>query len=741
MKCAGHQTRVGLLRLALGAAAVLGLAPGAQGQIAQVVQAVAAVDTEEAPQQNKNQGFSVPKEDQKHVESLEDFSRYASKKQWELAFKAIAAPAEADLKGMVPGKDGFYVPVTMRIKMLLAGLPPEAKQAYRLFHDAKAKQLLDQTLNPEPGQAVDEVTELRKIVDRYFITSVGDQAADILGDLYFERGDFVAAARTWESILANYPESGISKLKLHVKKAVALARAGKMDGFGVELGIVKDQFPAQTVTVAGKDMSPTEFLASLERSLATTRPADEKEAEQLALPDADAARWQMQFIDPDLQENMRTALMNMGWQGQMMGQFTGTVPPSATDGQRVYVNWLGVGFALDAQTGKLLWRTDKFTDLSQNFQQLVNYMVDVDRYSLTLIDDLVIINRVPPGQANRGVFFQLSCHEAATGKVKWSSLSGPLSNWSFVGQPLLLGQTMYMAGHRQNNAEMRLAAIEAKTGKLEWEMLLGTPQTGPNYRGEPQMPQPSLMYHEGMLYVLTNNGAMLAVNLPGRKLEWAFTYEMPPQTNMNMWWGWRPAQGKVKDSTGLAVIRGGVMYLKEAGGSVLHAIDLGGPSLKWKRPVGANDMIAQIDDRFMYFIGEDVSAMDMKSRDLKWSTRLPQQCTVRPLMSGNHLFVALGRGIYEFDTGNGDTVKIFRGADREALGGVLYQAKDKLICVSNLAVTAYPMKAAGTASVRGNPGNDARNSAASALTGGLYRWPTPPVRAPAALARRGPIDE
>jgi outer membrane protein assembly factor BamB len=695
MNRAGHKVKVRLLRLSLCAAAMLGLALSARGQIMQMVQAIA--DTEETPQQNKNQGFSVPKEDQKHVESLEDFSRYASKKQWELAFKAMSGPAEADLKGMVPGKDGFYVPVTLRIKMLLAALPPEGKQAYRLFYDAKAKQLLEQIQNPEAGKVVDEVSELRKIVDQYFITSVGDRAAEMLGDLYFERGDFVAAARTWESILANYPESGISKVKLHAKKAAALARAGQMDGFGVEMGIVKDQFPGQTVTAGGKEMSATEFLASMEQSVTATKPAAEKEMAQLVLPDVEAAQWQMQFIDPEMQENIKTALTNMGWQGQMMGQVAGTVPPSATDGKRVYVNWLGVGFAMDVQTGKLLWRTDKFTDLAQNFQQIVSYMVDMDRYSLTLVDDCVIINRVPLGQINRGAMFQLSCHEAETGKVKWSSNSGPLANWSFVGQPLLLGQTMYMVGHQQNNQEMRLAAIEAKTGKLEWEMTLGTPQAGQNYRGEARFPQPSLMYHEGMLYALTNNGAMLAVNLPGRKLEWAFTYEMPPQMNMNMWWGWRQPQEKAKDSTGVAAIRGGVMYLKEAGGSVLHAIDLGGPSLKWKRPVGANDMIAQLDDKFMYFIGEDVSAMDLVSRDLKWSARLPQQCAFRPLMSGKHLFVALARGIYEMDMASGDTVKIFRGADRDASGGVLYQAKDKLIYVSNLAVTAYSMKAASAA--------------------------------------------
>jgi hypothetical protein len=37
-------------------------------------------------------------------------------------------------------------------------------------------------------------------------------------------------------------------------------------------------------------------------------------------------------------------------------------------------------------------------------------------------------------------------------------------------------------------------------------------------------------------------------------------------------------------------------------------------------------------------------------------------------------------------------VRIFRGADRDALGGQLYVMRDKLIAVSNLKVTAYPLQ-------------------------------------------------
>ena len=51
----------------------------------------------------------------------------------------------------------------------------------------------------------------------------------------------------------------------------------------------------------------------------------------------------------------------------------------------------------------------------------------------------------------------------------------------------------------------------------------------------------------------------------------------------------------------------------------------------------------------------------------------------------------LGRGVYEIDRQTGDTLRIFRGADKECLGGALWRTGDRLVTVSNRAVTAYPI--------------------------------------------------
>ncbi len=60
-----------------------------------------------------------------------------------------------------------------------------------------------------------------------------------------------------------------------------------------------------------------------------------------------------------------------------------------------------------------------------------------------------------------------------------------------------------------------------------------------------------------------------------------------------------------------------------------------------------------------------------------------------PLVRPDHIYVPTARGIFDLDPKNGDIQRVFRGADRDSSGGKLLLAGDKLIYVSDAAVTAY----------------------------------------------------
>jgi hypothetical protein len=69
---------------------------------------------------------------------------------------------------------------------------------------------------------------------------------------------------------------------------------------------------------------------------------------------------------------------------------------------------------------------------------------------------------------------------------------------------------------------------------------------------------------------------------------------------------------------------------------------------------------------------------------------------LRTILGGDRLYVFSGRGVFQLDTASGDPAgKPFRGADLESMGGALYRCNDRLVAVSNLAVTAYPLPTAG----------------------------------------------
>ena len=253
-------------------------------------------DDEVAAWRLSAQGFTVLKADSKIVEMIEDFDRYAGKKSWELAFRTLNSIDEAKSRGMVPAEDGFLVPIRARVKQSLLRLPPEGREAYRLFNDANAKQLWEQINNPKPGAAIDELPALRKLVDRYFMTSVGDLAADRLGDALFEQGNFAAAEGLWRLIVEKYPDGHLSAAKLQVKRCVALSRLGRRDALAALADQVREQYAAQKVTIGGQEVAAADFVRSLVPQDTTSRPTAAPDAETVLLPATDEPLWQIRLM-------------------------------------------------------------------------------------------------------------------------------------------------------------------------------------------------------------------------------------------------------------------------------------------------------------------------------------------------------------------------------------------------------------------------------------------------------------
>ena len=84
---------------------------------------------------------------------------------------------------------------------------------------------------------------------------------------------------------------------------------------------------------------------------------------------------------------------------------------------------------------------------------------------------------------------------------------------------------------------MNLMSISLATGQLKWQVPLGTPQSSRNWRGGINFGGPNMLAVGDVLYVATNNGALLAVNLASHQIKWAIQHDTKPlMENRRIFW-------------------------------------------------------------------------------------------------------------------------------------------------------------------------------------------------------------
>jgi len=652
---------------------------------AQNIVAAVAAPAEQANPNDPKLPFHLPSQSSDVKEALADFHRYAGKGTWERAFKALDKVQAGPPNALTPRDDGLLMPTRLLLRQALADLPAPGKHAYRLFHDADAKVLLDE------AKGKDETEKLVKIFSNHFITTVGDVAADRLGDIYFEQGDMDQAAECWQAVLQYRPESALPRARLLVKSALALARAGRWDEFAEFKRQLHERHQGETVVLGGKPVHAEDHLEAIwkeHQAEAKSAPAAERgDLPDLALPAALDPAWQFRVMGPREAQMLANMGQNWGWGRLPVSEM---VPSAVIDGQRVYVNLLGYHLAIDLKTGKLLWRSAKFHDMVQKMQNNPQGH-NPEQYALAVSGDtLWSVFRDAQQMGQQGQPFRIGRWEAATGKPGWnSSTIAELQQWNFMGNPLPMDDRVVVAASKQGQgAELHLLSLAASDGKLRWSTHLGTHQANQNQAWPPRRSaQPSLIAYGPKVYVDTHAGALVAVDRRTGSLDWGFNYEseMPDGNNMR-WWG-MPTE---TFTAGAPQVVENKLYFKGMQSQRLYCIDLAGPSLAWKREVSKKSLLIGVDRERIYLGGAEVEAIDLTTRKLKWNAQVPMATGwIHPVMTEHRVYQFTSRGVYELDKANGDTVRLFRGADLESLGGALMVAPGVMLTVSNLSVTAY----------------------------------------------------
>ena len=633
-----------------------------------------------------NASFTLPTQPNDVKDAIDEFRRLVEHEAWEKAFKSLDTITSKTGTGYIDRSDGVLVPSRMLVRGLLASMPTAGKNAYRVFYDSQATALWDQA----NGRIEQE--NLTKIVANHLISSVGDRAADRLGDLYFEQGDFEQAASAWQSIVTFCPESKLPKAQSLMKIAFALARAGRWSEFAQTEQSLRERYANETIEIGGRRVAVADQLAQLSAGKQTQEPAEVVTAlPDVRLPAADQPSWQFRYqtkTDPNNPANPFTLMDVYG--RQRANDFP---IPCAIDDKRVYVNLFGVEMAFDLESGKLVWRSAKLQQL-QNLQQ-GRQGVAPERYWLMVHGDRTWSVTRDPQQANQQQGnFALVVRESATGKEVFNSRRA-LSAWNIIGRPLPVGEVVYVGAHRSNQGrELAVLMLNAKDGKLLKTINVGNHTVDQNQIYTERIAQPSLMMHRDRLYIETHAGALVSLQPQTGNFDWAVLYDSPAPQAGYWYYDASPPQFSVADP----IYASSLLFAKGMRSTRLLGVQPDGATMAWKRPVSKTAMVVGVDEKRIYLGGEELTAYDLQTQELIWSARLPHSASwSTPILTQNRLYQFTARGVCEVDKQTGDLVKIFRGVDLDSVGGVIFVTPKSLLTVSNLAITAYPLEASAPA--------------------------------------------
>jgi outer membrane protein assembly factor BamB len=668
-------------------------------------------DPEKITNDRPDRPLQMPPASSEVKEAFDDFDRFGRRSAWERALKSLYTIPEDQTGRFVDGEKGYIIPVARKRRAVLAALPPEGLATYRLFYDDPAKKLLETAEGPT------ELKTLERIFSAYFLTTVGDNAADRLGDLYFEIARFDRAADCFLAVLREHPDTDLSPALISVKAALALARAGRLAECNAIRREVADRYAEERVSLGGRTARASEHLArylgDAGRAIgpansagAAPGAADASESETDLSP-ADASAWQMRFANSIVAGMTAPELKQ--WETNPL---SGSVPAVAVTKNALYANYLGYIFALNLQSGKLIWRSASFHNVEVPAAQDQVRMLNTERFAIvaskTHVWDLSRDLKDP----NQFASFNLTCRRADGGDVVWQSTSLPdFSQIDIVGTPLLVGETLYLVARTPMNQQQGgqphqyVLAVRAADGKTRWKVEVGVFRQMQRFffwgMGDTE-PQPRLFHHAGSIYVDTHAGILARLDAESGEFDWGYGYQTEPVEGSRFFF--YRMQPKELSSSSVPLRADEALILKGAKSDRICALDSDRMKPLWDRPIAKSARLLGTLDHVVFLGGPELTALDLRTRKLLWATPLPGgSMEAKVLVRPGGLWQITPRGIFEVDPRSGNIRRKIRGDDTGAYGGDLYLSERSLLAVTNRAISAYPIAApaaAGTGRLR-----------------------------------------
>ena len=470
------------------------------------------------------------------------------------------------------GVDGVSVSLRLRAESILGKLPAKDRELYRLRYGVQAKQLLEQAI------AAGDFDGVSQVMQRFFFTRAGFDAAMLLGHHYLDQGRPVAAANCFKRIATSREARAVHDPEASVLLATCWMMVGSRKRATDVLVDLRRNTRKNSIRFLGKPIQlfddPKNAADWLLKLVGDSRLRNIELVNQWVMaggnPQRNARngmglplinpRWETPTLnDPDMEK------VAIGHQRDLVFLDSAPIPavqPLAI-GNTVVMRSFDRMIGVDFKTGKRVWEfppRDFAAEPSRSTDPTKNRIAKNDPLKERLWLDSVYgqsssdgkrIFLVPnPGFSRAaGDGFAGDKNQLAVtrhfnelmaidiereGAFRWevggeSGLDEPkLAKAFFLGPPLPLDDDLYAVCQHENL--IKLVALDPETGKLQWQQPLGTTENNRVDLSDDRfrrLASISPSFANGILVCATGTGALTAIDLSTRSLLWGFQYTNP----------------------------------------------------------------------------------------------------------------------------------------------------------------------------------------------------------------------
>ncbi len=504
-----------------------------------------------------------------------------------------------ELKGVPPR----FVSVREYCQLLLARMPPDALARYRRQVDPTCRVWLDSGLrdrDPKP---------LERLVDWELASSFADTALWFLGEWAIQDGNPALARSFWRQLLPTgpharelptwraVPDSDYSAAAVRARLILCTILEGRLDEAQQELREFAMLHGGERGRFAGQEI---EYAVALQRLLEEAAnwppPRESSDWPTLARSFQRAAKTAEPFEPIGLAwrakmpplPKVHVTLWSDTPSPEMVREKTRPLPyyPVVSEG-KVFVPGADGILGYELATGKPLWGASDhrifISDLFAGREVLVpvntigslNWSATADdQYLFARVGSPVTIMPALLTEAipQRSALVCLACDEE--GKLRWQC-EPPDQTWAFDGSPVVIEDRIYVVMRRSDvPSHLYLACLSADQGNLLWRQFLcaaDTPGRGFLYEMTHLLPTVG----EGMIYLVTNMGAVAAVSATTGDIRWVTCYPRVDQGDLSTYEGYRYREPNP------AVYWNGLLFVAPTDSRQVFALDAFSGTIVW----------------------------------------------------------------------------------------------------------------------------------------------------------------